>query len=158
MDAYATARTCPDCAKARIRLRKRSSKMKLFPANAPLEYVAIDILGELPRTQRGNRYLLVITDRFSKMVKTVPLRRITAAVVAESFTKHWVFVCGPPVFLLSDNGAQFMSRLVLAVCRLLRVSNVFTMTYHPKENGQAERFNRTITSALRHYLADNQKN
>ena len=51
-----------------------------------------------------------------------------------------------------------MSRFFLAVCRLLRVRNVFTTTHHPQTNGQAERFNRTITSALRHYLAHNQKN
>ena len=157
VDAYMTARTCPDCAKARIKLRKKASKMKLFPAKAPLEYVSIDILGELPRTQRGNRYLLVITDRFSKLTRTVPLKRITAAVVAEAFTKHWAFVYGPPVYLLSDNGSQFLSKFFLAVCRLLRVSNVFTTAYHPQTNGQVERFNRTISSALRHYLADNQR-
>ena len=51
-----------------------------------------------------------------------------------------------------------MSWFFLAVCCLLLVRNVFTMTYYTQKNGQAERFNRTITSALPHSLADNQKN
>jgi hypothetical protein len=46
------------------RARKRTSFLKLFPASSPLEYVSMDILGPLPKTEHGNRFLLVITDRF----------------------------------------------------------------------------------------------
>lgn len=38
--------------------------MQLLPATAPLEFVAIDLLGEHMQKKRGNRVLLVITDRF----------------------------------------------------------------------------------------------
>lgn len=77
--------------------------MHLFPVNASLEYVAIYILGQLIRTKRGHRYLLVISDRYSKLLRTVPLKRIAAAQVALAFVHYWVFVYGPPVKLLSDN-------------------------------------------------------
>ena len=70
-------RQCTLCAKERISLRKHASLLKLFPAETPLDFVAIDILGPLPRTSKGHRFLLVITDRYSKLVKTVPLRSIT---------------------------------------------------------------------------------
>ena len=154
MDCYAVARSCTSCARNRIKLRKNSKEMTLFPAHAPLEFVAIDILGELITSRRGYRYLLVITDRFSKLTRTVPLKRITAATVATAFVHHWVFTYGPPIKLLSDNGSQFTSKFFQNVCRILGVNNVFTTTYHPQTNGQAERFNRTILAALRHYVAD----
>ena len=157
VDAYSTARMCPDCAKARIKLRKHNSELKTFPPSGPLEYIAIDILGELPRTPRGHRYLLVMTDRYSKLTRTVPLRKITAETVAQAFITHWVFVYGAPVKLLSDNGSQFTSRFFLAVCKILSIESVFTTAYHPQTNGQVERFNRTLVSTLRHYLADNQR-
>ena len=126
----------------------------MFPANAPLESVCIDILGELVRTPRGNRYLLVIVDRFTKLVKTVPLKNISASSVARAFVTHWVFNFGPPTDLISDNGKQFTSKFFLDVCRILKVHNAFTTTYHPQTNGQVERFNRTIVSTLRAYIGD----
>ena len=127
--------------------------MKLFPAKAILESVSNDILGELVTTKRKNRYLLVICDRYTKLVRTIPLSSISSNKVTLAFIKHWVFVYGPPVSVfLSDNGKQL--RLFVDTCRVLGIKNVFTTTYHPQTNGQVERFNRTILSALRHYVAE----
>jgi hypothetical protein len=78
--------------------------MKLFPPSAPLEFVGIGILGPLRGTKRGNRFLLVITERFSKVTKVVPQRNITADDVAVAFFVHWVSYFGPPLILVSDNG------------------------------------------------------
>ena len=41
-----------------------------------------------------------------------------------------------------------------SMCQILNVHNSFTTTYHPKTNGQTERFNRTIKAMIRSYLAD----
>ena len=128
--------------------------MKLFTPKALLEFVAIDILGELITTKRGHRYILVISDRYSKLVRTVPLKNITAAHIAQAFVHNWVFVYGPPVRLLSDNGTQFTARFFQNICRILGIRNVFTTTYHPQANGQGERFNRTLTSTLRKYVGE----
>ena len=59
--------------------------------------------------------------------------------------------------LLSDNGGEFTSRVFLAVFKILSVESFFTTAYHPQTNGQVERFNRTLVSTLRHYLADIQR-
>ena len=69
-----------------------------------------------------------------------------------------MFVYGPPLSVLADNGKQFVSRLFQEVCRVLGIRNVFTTTYHPQTNGQVERFNRTILAALRNYVAEHPKN
>ena len=157
VDCYATVKNCVTCAKNRIGLHKRAKFVRLFPATTPLEFVSIDILGELIRTRRGNKFLPVITDRFSKLVRTVPLKRITAMEISRAFTHHWVFVYGPPLTVLSDNGPQFAAKLFIDICRIIGAKNVFTTTYHPQCNGQVERFNRTIINALRHYVADHPK-
>ena len=157
VDAYDTVRNCTDCARNRIKLRRNSSKLKLFPAKAPLESVAMDILGQLIRTARGNRFLLVIVDRFSKLVRTVPLKRITAYSIAHAFVHYWIFVYGIPLELITDNGGQFTSRFFSDICRILGTRLRFTTTYHPQTNGQTERFNRTILAALRHYIGDHPK-
>jgi transposase InsO family protein len=67
-------------------------------------------------------------------------------------------VYGATVILLTDNGTQFVSKLFQTVCRLSGVKQGFTTAYHPQTNGQCERFNRTILSAMSHYISDNQDN
>ena len=111
VDCYATVRECVTCAGNRIKLCKNRKTMTLFPEVSPLECVSIDILGELIRTMRKNRYLLFITDRFFKLVRTVPMKKISSTEVAKEIVHHWVFVYGPAIYLLSDIGSQFTSRL-----------------------------------------------
>ena len=123
IDCYITVRNCPDCSRNIIKLRKNVGSLKLFPAKAPLESVCIDILGELIRTPRGHRYLLVITDRFSMLVRTIPLKTVSAVEVEKAFVNNWVFTYGPPEDLISDNEKQFTSRFFLDVCRILNVHN-----------------------------------
>ncbi len=118
----------------------------------------MDLLGPLPRTSRGNRFLLVMTDRFSKLRWAVPLRTINTPSVAKAFCEHWVFAFGPPVYRLTENASQFASAFFLKVCGLLGTKQVFTTTYHPQTNGQVERFNRTLLQALRNYVAEHQRN
>jgi len=74
--------------------------------------------------------------------------------VAVAFVNDWVFKYGAPDSLVSDNGSQFVADFFQRVCSLLRVSNLFTTTYHPQTNGQAERFNRSLMAMLRCYVED----
>jgi Integrase zinc binding domain len=81
IDLTKTVSNFNSCAKNRVKERSRSSYLKLFPATRPLANVAIDILEPLPKTEHGNRFLLVMTDRFSKLTNTVPLLTTTASCV-----------------------------------------------------------------------------
>jgi transposase InsO family protein len=139
-------------AKNRVTERKSASFLKFFPASGPLEFVAMDILGPLQKTEHGNRFLLVISDRFSEITRSVPLRTITALGVAKSFCDAWVFSYGPPRYLFTDNGTQFKANVFLVVCRELGIAKIFTTAYHPQTIGQVERFNRTIINSLRGYV------
>jgi hypothetical protein len=49
------------CARNNFQARSRVNNMQLFTAQEPLEYGAIDILGPLPKTAHGNRFLLLIS-------------------------------------------------------------------------------------------------
>ena len=64
VDIHQWVDRCDACAKNRIKEQKNVYKMKLFPPSKPLEYVAMDILGPLPRTRTEKRFMLVVTDPF----------------------------------------------------------------------------------------------
>ncbi len=72
-DVKHCCQSCHACAKERINLRRHASPLKLFPAKIPLESVEIDILGPLTQTVRKHCFLLVMTCRYSKLTRVVPL-------------------------------------------------------------------------------------
>ena len=121
-DIYATVRNCSISSKNRLKLLKHTNPLKLFPATKQLASLCIDILGPLQRTKKGYRFLLVITDRFTKLTKVIPLRKITTCNVAMGFVEHWVFKYGPPECWISDNGKQFSAKFFQVVCSILGIS------------------------------------
>jgi hypothetical protein len=156
-DVAEIPKRCTECIRELVSSQSDRAPMQLFPAPGPLEFVAIDILGPLPKVRAGMHYVLVIMDRFSKLVRTVPLKNITADTVCNAFIEEWVHIYGAPAILLSDNGTQFTSRTMLALCRYYNIKQVFTNPYHPHTNGQVERLNKTLTAQLRVIVAEDQK-
>ena len=132
-DAFSTVRNCTSCAATRGTLVKIQKDPKLFPAAGPLEFVAMDLLDSLPKTAHGNQHVLVITDRFSNLTRSIQLRTTTASVVANAFLDNWVYVYGAPPYILTDNGPQFAAKFFDAVCALLGVRHYLTTAYRPSQ-------------------------
>lgn len=59
-----------------LKLRRSVSDLTLFRAPAPLESISIDILGELITQKRDNKYLLVTTDQYAKLVKSISMKML----------------------------------------------------------------------------------
>jgi len=81
---------------------RHTNTLKLFPVKHPLGDVAIDILGPVPKTTRGNLYIVVIMDRYSKLCRLEPLSNVRASTLAKAFGESLVLTYGPPQTLLSD--------------------------------------------------------
>jgi transposase InsO family protein len=45
---------------------------------------------------------------------------------------------------MSDNGADYVSRLFRKACRLLRLKHIRTKPYTPRTNSKPERFSQTM--------------
>lgn len=84
--------------------------MKLFPANGPLEFVSMDIMGPLSKMASENQYLLVITDHYSNITGKVPAATTTSTQLAEMFMEHLIMPYDIPTFLLTYKGPQFSSK------------------------------------------------
>ena len=147
--------TCDSCHASNTKRQKHAEgKIKIFPANKPFQQIAMDIVGPLPVTTEGHRYLLTIIDRFTRYVTAIPLKEISARNVAKAFVNNWVYIYGPPKQILTDNGTQFASNTFKAVNSLLRVKQLFTTPYHPECNGMIERFHKYLKERLKYKAND----
>jgi transposase InsO family protein len=113
-----------------------------------MQRLAVDILGPLPVTERGNKYLLVITDYFTKWVEVIPLRSQDAISVADALLNSVISRFGVPSELHSDQGRNFESAVLSHLCTRLGINKTRTSPYRPQSDGQTERFNRTLLDAI----------
>ena len=79
-----------------------------------MDRVAVDVLGPLPRTSRGNRYVLVAIDYFTKWMEAYPLPDQEATTVAEALVQGMFSRFGTPSELHSDQGRNFESHVFTA--------------------------------------------
>ena len=74
-----------------------------------MERIAIDVLGPLPITETGNKYILIVADYFMKCVEAYPMPNQEATTVAELLLKQFICRFGVPLLIHSDQGRNYVS-------------------------------------------------
>ncbi|CAB1106087.1 unnamed protein product [Ectocarpus sp. CCAP 1310/34] len=136
--------------------RKTSRQTARWPVIAmplpqgPGTVVGVDFFGPLPVTAKGNSYILLFTDRFSRRADmfAVTAAEFTARGTAHIFVNQYMTKWGCPTTLLSDNGLHFCSKLSMAIYEVMKIKKVTTSSYHPQTNGGTERVNHTMAQML----------
>ena len=108
----------------------------------------MDILGPLPTTARGNKYILVVGEYFTKWTEAYPMPDVEARTIARYFVNEFICRFGVPEPLHTDQGRNFESTLIREICKLLGIQKTRTTPYHPQSDGMIERFNRTLLNML----------
>ncbi|KAL5481930.1 hypothetical protein EMCRGX_G022205 [Ephydatia muelleri] len=120
-------RRCETCQKSSKAKPQRAPLISLAIVDEPFKRIAMDIVGPLPRSRSGNRYVLVICDYATRYPEAVAMRTIE---------------------ILTDQGSNFTSQLIAELYRLLHVRPIRTTPYHPQTDGLVERFNQTLKAML----------
>ena len=154
-DVKLWALACEECASRSPHLH-RKAQMQKYRVGRPMERVAMDIMGPLPLTTRGNRYILVIGDYFSKWIEAYPMPNQEAKTVADKVTREFIVRYGAPLEIHSDQGRNFESAIMKDVCAILGIHKTRTTAFHPQSDGFIERFNRTLQQMLSLYINDKQ--
>ena len=147
-DVRSWVRKCTVCAQFKNPPKKTRAPLQQYRVGAAMERVAMDILGPLPITDRGNRYVLVIGDYFTKWIESYAIPNQEAETVAKVFVEEFVCRYGIPNELHTDQGRNFESALMREVCQLLGIKKTRTCPLHPRSDGYIERFNRTLLSMV----------
>lgn len=114
----------------------------------PFQRIAIDIVGPLRRTTRGNKYILTLMDFTTRYPEAIPLRKIDSATVADALCEVFTRL-GIPDEILTDQGSNFLSNLMKKIMETLQVKQIKTSPYHPQCDGMLERFHSTLKGMMR---------
>lgn len=149
-------KSCPECQMSTGRAPPIAPLVPIPAVETPFERIGVDIVGPVERSQKGNRFILVICDYATRYPEAYPLREVTAKQIASALL-HFFSHVGIPKEVLTDQGPNFMSRTLQQVYQLLGIKRVRTTPYHPQTDGLVERFNQTLKSMLKKFVSESGK-
>ena len=114
-------RSCTLCARRKnVRRVNRGELAHLVKTN-PLDMVYIDLVGPLPESDRGAKYILTMIDSFTRFPVAVAIPNKEAVSVATAFFDNFVCTYGVPKALFSDRGTEFKAAMA-EVCKRLSIT------------------------------------
>ena len=126
--------SCLTCAKCKYR-PKPKAPLHPIPMGNPMQRIHIDIVGPLPRSRSGKRYILSAQCRFTKWAEAFAIPNQLATTCARVLVKNWVSRYGVPDSIHSDQGRNFESQVFEEMCHLLEMNKTRSTAYHPERNG-----------------------
>ncbi|KAG8200013.1 hypothetical protein JTE90_001244 [Oedothorax gibbosus] len=135
MDEDGNCSTCTARKGPNTRTRER---LQRYNVRAPFERITIDVLGSLPQTTNGNKYILVVLDYFTKWPEAYVILNQEATTVAEAMLQDWICRFRVPLLLHSDQGTNFTSAVFTILMDLLGVTKTCTTHLHPQSDGMIE--------------------
>jgi transposase InsO family protein len=110
----------------------------------------MDFVNGLPRTPRGNDSVWVIVDRLTKIAHFISVRTTYGGdKLARLYVDNILKLHGVPKSIISDRGAQFISKFWRSLHQALKTNLDYSSAYHPQTDGQTERVNQVLEDMLR---------
>lgn len=156
-DVQHFVRACHEC-----QLRKPYPKPKtglMIPitvSTTPFKDISLDLL-EMPISDSGFRYVVVINDRFTKFARAEAIKTCTSSKIKTALYESWILLFGVPRTLITDQGPNLMSEEFQSFLHKFNIKHQPTTPYHPQSDGQTERFNAYLGDTLAIYARDNPK-
>ena len=155
-DVKAFCINCTTCQQIKPPKHYLHAPLQPIQSYKPFQLVTSDIVGPLPETPDGNKYILIIIDHFTKYLEVQPIKTLTADELTKKFHEYFTRY-GIPESVLSDQGKNYQSETLQQALEVLDVHYVCTTPYHPQADGNSERANRTIQQMLTAYVSADQR-
>ena len=147
-DVIRWIRACVPCQRRTRRVSNNSVQPGSLLAHHPWDIVAIDIVGPLFETVRGNTCILTVIDVFTRYPFAIPLPNHVAETVVRALFEHVFQHFSFPRGLVSDNGPEFVGKIMKAFSKLFGIQRIRTVPNTPSLNGCIENFHRYLNASL----------
>jgi len=138
---------CVVCAKRKI--DQTRTKETLLPriSNNFLDQIVVDI-AHMDKVASNKRYLVVIIDRFSKLVSLNAVSKQDEHTIFKCILHNWIYRFGKPSSILTDRGRQFQNAFMSSSLGQLQIKQEFSSPYQHQSNGLVERVIRTVRDMI----------
>jgi transposase InsO family protein len=145
-------RRCGRCQTAKALLPPPAPLQSMPICMEPNMTVHMDLLGPLKTSGAGKKYIMVLTDAFTKYAEVIAIENKEAPTIARCFFEKWICRFSSPARCITDQGKEFCNKLLDEVCKIWGVEKARTSPFHPQTNSSAESYNRTIIKYMRAIL------
>lgn len=148
---------CKECQQRNQPKCKSRGSLQSYVVGEPMERISLDMIGPVPRSNSGNKYVLVVTDYFTRFAEAYAIPDLNTTTVADKLMVEFICRYGLPLQIHTDQGVQFTSELFVELCKRLHIDKTRNSPYHPQSSGLVERLNRTIEDMLSKFISKHQR-
>ena len=142
---------CQHCLAKQTQVKQRDTVHKPRRHGFPGEVLYVDLVGPLPRSDKGNAYVCTMQDGFTKYVTAMPIPNKEASTTAHAILEGYICKFGCPNRIHTDQGTEFKNALWADLCDRLQVEKTETPAYNPHSN-LVERFHRSLNQIFRIHM------
>ena len=114
------------------------------PTDIPYSVISMDFCGPFLESPRENRFVLVISDLFTRHITAIATPNNTAEITAMALYREIFCKYGVCSTLITDQGTHFKNHLMNALQHLFGYHHIHSTAYHPQTNAVTERFNASM--------------
>ena len=148
-DVLNKIKTCHACQVTSVPSRAPPVVMTRLP-DGPWQRLAMDISGPI----ENKYYLLVAIDYYSRLLLVEIITSTTSQTIINHLRK-WFNLMGLPSEILSDNAQNMVSAEMEDFLRQHGITHSYSMPFFPRQNGEVERFNRSLKKCVKTAVAEN---
>lgn len=113
----------------------------------PFHTIHIDHVGPFVKSTKGNMFILVIIDAYTKYIYLKAVRNTKTSTTLKVLYDYFS-IFGAPQRIISDRGTSFTCHNFKKFLSEKGIKHVLNAVASPRANGQVERYNRTILNSL----------
>jgi len=111
-----------------------------------------DLFGPLKTSKKGKKFILCITDAFTKYVELIAITDKEASTIATEIFQKWICRYGRPLQITTDDEKEFCAKILDHLFNLMKMDHLTTSPYHPQCNAQVEIVNKAIAKYLASFI------
>jgi Integrase zinc binding domain/Integrase core domain len=137
-DIKTQVQTCLTCQQRKQSLTKPTPLSPLPIPECPNWRIHADLFGPMLTADSHKKFVLCITDAFTKYAVVTSIQNKNAETVADVIFKEWFCKFGIWVQIHTDAGKEFMNKLSAKMMELMNVAHTKMSPAHPQCNSQVK--------------------